>query len=55
MEAQGLDYLEKVRQGFLAEAGRFPHQVAIINAAQPIDAIHAEVLQKALTLLTLDP
>jgi dTMP kinase len=52
MEAQGLDYLERVRQGFLTEAERFPHHVAIINADQPIEAIHAEVLRQVLAVLT---
>ncbi|HZN35805.1 MAG TPA: dTMP kinase [Pirellulaceae bacterium] len=47
MEAQGLAYLERVRQGFLAEAALFPDQVAVINADQPIEAIHAEVLAAA--------
>lgn len=47
MEARGLEYLERVRQGFLIEAGRFPHQVAVINADQPIEAIHAEVMAAA--------
>lgn len=44
MEAQGLEYLERVRQGFLTEAARFPSQIAVINADQPIEAIHAAVL-----------
>jgi dTMP kinase len=47
MEARGLEYLERVRQGFLAEAGRFPHQITVINADQPIEAIHAEVVAAA--------
>jgi dTMP kinase len=47
MESRGLEYLERVRQGFLAEAGRFPHQIAIIDADQSIDAIHQEVLTAA--------
>jgi dTMP kinase len=47
MEARGLEYLERVRQGFLTEAGRFPHQVTVINADQPIEAIHAEVVAAA--------
>jgi dTMP kinase len=52
MESQGLDYLEKVRQGFLTEAGRFPHHVAVINADQPAETIHAEVLRRVTSLLT---
>ena len=51
MEAQGLAYLERVRQGFLAEAARLSGQVAVINADQPIEAIHAEVLAAASPLL----
>jgi dTMP kinase len=55
MEAQGLDYLERVRQGFLTEAGRFPHYVSIIDADQPIEAIHAEVLQRVMDILNPEP
>jgi dTMP kinase len=44
MEAQGIEYLERVRQGFLTEAGRFPQQVIVLDAARPPDTIHAEVL-----------
>jgi len=47
MEAQGLDYLESVRQGFLTETARFPDQIAIINADQSIDAIHTAVMAAA--------
>ena len=54
MESRGLEYLERVRQGFLTEAGRFPHQIAVINADQPIEAIHEEVLIAARRLLTPD-
>jgi dTMP kinase len=47
MEAQGLEYLERVRQGFLAEAARFPNQVVVIDADRPIETIHADVLRVA--------
>jgi dTMP kinase len=47
MEAQGLEYLERVRQGFLSEAARFRDKIAVINADQPVEAIHAEVLAAA--------
>ncbi len=55
MESRGLDYLERVRQGFLNEAGRFPHQIAVINADQPIEAIHAEVVAAAGRVLNPEP
>ena len=54
MESQGLDYLENVRQGFLTEAARFPHHVAVIDADRPAEAVHSEVLQQALAQLTPD-
>lgn len=47
MEAQGLDYLERVRQGFLAEAHRLPDSVAVIDANRSIELIHVEVLRLA--------
>jgi len=52
MEAQGLEYLERVRQGFLAEAARFPNQVVVIDADRPIETIHADVLRAAERALT---
>jgi dTMP kinase len=45
MESQGLDYLERVRQGFLLEAKRLAPSVVVIDADRPIDTIHADVLQ----------
>jgi dTMP kinase len=46
MESQGIDYLKKVREGFLKEAARFPQHVTVINADRSIEAVHAEVLQE---------
>jgi dTMP kinase len=43
MEAQGLAYLEAVRQGFLAEARLRPDEILVINADQPPAQVHAEV------------
>jgi dTMP kinase len=47
MEAQGLEYLEKVRQGFLTEARRRPESIIVINADRSTDEIHAEVVRHA--------
>jgi len=47
MEAQGLEYLEGVRQGFLSEARRLPQQIVIIDAESSAEAIHAAVLAAA--------
>jgi dTMP kinase len=51
MEAQGLEYLEQVRQGFLIEAGRFPQHVVVLDADRAVEAIQAEVLVHALDVL----
>jgi dTMP kinase len=47
MEAQGLDYLEQVRQGFLTEAKRCPNEIVVIDADRPPDAVHSDVLREA--------
>ena len=44
MEAQGLQFLEAVRQGFLTEARRRPQQILVLDADRPPAAIHADVL-----------
>jgi len=51
MEAQGLDYLEKVRQGFLTEARRLPQQIVVLDADRPAATIHADVLREVERLL----
>ncbi len=47
MEAQGLDFLESVRQGFLAEARQQPERVVVIDADRPADIVHADVVREA--------
>ncbi len=51
MEAQGLEYLENVRQGFLTEGRQRPDSIVVINADRPPDQIHAEILRRAEVLL----
>ncbi len=47
MESRGAEYLQKVRDGFLKEADRWPDQVEIINANRGVDEIQEEI--RALT------
>lgn len=42
MERRSAGYRKKVREGFLDEASRDPH-CHVVNAGQPIEAVHAEV------------
>lgn len=43
MERRGEAYLERVRQGFLAEAVRRPDRIAVIAADLPVAAVQAEI------------
>jgi dTMP kinase len=43
MEAQGDDFSRRVREGFLAEAANDPQGIVVINAAQSIEAVYADI------------
>ncbi len=43
MEQQGDDYRARLRAGFLSEAARRPGKIAVINAAQTIEQVHADI------------
>ena len=43
MEEQGDDFSRRVREGFLTEAADDPQGIAVINAAQSIEAVHADI------------
>ncbi|MEX2141442.1 MAG: dTMP kinase [Pirellulales bacterium] len=43
MEEQGDDFSRRVREGFLAEAADDPHGIEIINAAQSIENVQADI------------
>jgi dTMP kinase len=51
MESRGLEFLTRVRDGFLAEAAKQPESIAIINADQPIDQVQEEIRAAAASLL----
>jgi len=53
MEAQGRDFMEQVRQGFLAEAGRCS-EIIVIDAAGDIDSVQADIRSTAERRLQLD-
>jgi len=51
MESQGLDYMQAVRQGFLAEAARRP-EIVVVDAARDIDVIQADIRRAAEDVLS---
>jgi len=47
MEAKGLEFLQRVREGFLAEAERAPEEIKVINADQDIEQVQEDIRQVA--------
>lgn len=43
MEQQGLEFNLRVRDGFLAEAAKFPERIAVINADRPVDQVEQAI------------
>jgi dTMP kinase len=43
MEQQGDDYRARLRAGFLSEAAHRPDKITVINAAQTIEQVHADI------------
>lgn len=43
MEAQGLEFQTRVREGFLREAARLPAEVVVVNAMADVAEVHAAV------------
>ena len=41
MESRAADYHVRVREGFLAEARRRPERIVVVDAAPPVEAVHA--------------
>ncbi len=42
MERQGIEFHERVRRGFLAEARRFSDRIVVIDASRDVDAIQED-------------
>lgn len=51
MEAESLEFHERVREGFLVEAGKHPDRFCVLNAMSPVDVIQQEILQRLRPLL----
>jgi dTMP kinase len=45
MESQGLEYMEKVRQGFLLEAAKKPKEILVIDATAAAETVHKRVIE----------
>ncbi len=55
MESRGVEYLDRVRQGFLAEAHRMGDRCTVIDARRSADEMSTELRQLAERLLAQNP
>jgi dTMP kinase len=51
MELRGVEFQERLRAGFLAEAKRQPNAIVIIDASRSIDEVQADIRHQAESLL----
>jgi len=47
LEQRGLEYQQRLREGFLAEAARAPEKIVVIDASQSIEAVHQAICTAA--------
>ena len=45
IDKRGIDFHERVRRGFLAEAKREPQRIKVIDAARPVKTVHQAILK----------
>jgi dTMP kinase len=43
MELEGEEFRQRLRTGFLAEAGRWPEKIMVVDAGRPIEVVQAEI------------
>ncbi len=55
MEREGTAFLARVRQGFLAIAENSAGRIVVLDAAIPVNDLHAEILQFVSKRLQVDP
>lgn len=51
MEAEALDFHERVRQGFLLEAQNSPKRFCVLDATQPASTLHTAILERVVALI----
>ena len=51
VESRRLEYHSRVREGFLAEAQRRPQRIRIVDADQPVQAVHQQICEEVARVL----
>jgi dTMP kinase len=55
MESRPADYYDRVRAGFLLEAGRRPERIHVIEASGTVERIHEQITEEVRHVLAADP
>ncbi len=55
MEREGDAFRQRLRTGFLVEAGRRPEQIMVVDAGRPIEVVQAEIQQAISERLVASP
>ncbi|HYT92886.1 MAG TPA: dTMP kinase [Gemmataceae bacterium] len=46
VESRAAEYHQRVREGFLTEAGRRPERIRVVDASGPVEVVHAQICQE---------
>ena len=55
IERLGTDFFQRVRNGFLHEARRDPKKIQIVDATQPVEVVHAQIIREVSRVLESRP
>jgi dTMP kinase len=55
VESRPAEYHQRVREGFLTEARRRPDLIRIVDASQPVEAVHALICQEVARVMAAGP
>jgi dTMP kinase len=55
VESRSVEFHERVRQGFLAEARRRPDRVRVVDASRPVGAVHEAICQGVARVVAARP
>lgn len=55
LESRNVAYHQRVRRGFLIEAKRRPQKIRVIDASQPVEHVHAAIVEEVQRVLAPHP
>jgi dTMP kinase len=55
LEGRAAEYQERVREGFRAEARRRPDRIRVVDAAGPVEEVHAQICREVARVMAAGP